>query len=152
MYRPLKGVLSTMVWQGHRLLGPRGGDRARRGHGKTLWEHVYEAPLLSDMGMEYGPGPHSTPLVAGDLVFAPGVTGKLHALDKKTGRVAWSHDLWRDIGGKEQGRGYSCSPLAYGSNGDPDAGRPRPGVVAFRQKTGKVAWKNTNLDPARLRR
>jgi len=30
--------------------------------GKTRWEHVYDAPLDDKMDMEYGPGPHSTPL------------------------------------------------------------------------------------------
>ena len=86
MYRPLKGFLSTMVGK---VTGSTSDPEVvialDAATGKTLWEHVYDAPLLPDMGMEYGPGPHSTPLVAGDLVFAPGVTGKLHALDKKTG-------------------------------------------------------------------
>jgi outer membrane protein assembly factor BamB len=149
MYRPVKGFISTMV-------GKVTGDKAEpevvvaldAATGKTLWEHVYDAPMLPDMGMEYGPGPHSTPLVAGDLVFAPGVTGKLHALDKKTGRVVWAHDLWKDLGGKKQGRGYSCSPLAYGSNVILTLGGPGQALVAFDQKTGRIAWKNGSFDPS----
>ena len=31
--------------------------------GKTVWEHVYEAPLLAKQDKEYGTGPNSSPLV-----------------------------------------------------------------------------------------
>src|SRR5262249_32909091 len=68
--------------------------------GRTLWEHVYEAPPVSGMNLQEGAGPHATPLVVGGLVYAVGATGKLHALDEKTGRVVWSHDLWQELGGK----------------------------------------------------
>jgi outer membrane protein assembly factor BamB len=149
MYRPVKGFISTMVG---RVMGNSSSPEVvvalDAATGKTLWEHVYDAPLLPDMGMEYGPGPHSTPLVAGDLVFAAGVTGKLHALDKKTGRVVWAQDLWKDLGGTKQGRGYSCSPMAYGSNLIVSVGGRGQALVAFDQKTGRIAWKNGNFDPS----
>jgi outer membrane protein assembly factor BamB len=148
MYRPVKGFIASMVG---RVTGSTGDPEVvialDAGSGKTLWEHSYDAPILPGMGMEYGPGPHSTPLVAGNLVFAPGVTGKLHALDKQTGRVVWSHDLWAQMGGRKQGRGYSCSPIAYGTNVILTLGGPGQAVVAFDQKTGRVAWKNGSFDP-----
>src|SRR5262249_14565364 len=86
--------------------------------GKTLWEHVYEAPILSSMDTGFGPGPNSTPLVAGDLVFAVGSTGKLHALEKTTGRVVWKKDLWGEMGGQVR------TPLARGKNTTPRGGGP----------------------------
>jgi outer membrane protein assembly factor BamB len=149
MYRPLKGIFSTIV-------GKVTGDAREpevvialdAATGKTLWEHVYDAPLQPDMGMEYGPGPHATPLLAGDLVFAPGVTGMLHALDKKTGKVVWSHDLWKELGGKKQGRGYSCSPLAFDNNLILTLGGASQALVALDQKTGRVAWRNGSFDPS----
>ena len=52
--------------------------------GKTLWEHGYAAPTTG-LKLENGNGPHSTPLVVGNLLFTVGVVGKLHALDKQTG-------------------------------------------------------------------
>jgi outer membrane protein assembly factor BamB len=62
--------------------------------GKTIWEQKYDAPTA---GMNYkeGLGPHSTPLLAGERLFTVGAIGKFHALDKKTGKVLWSHDLWK---------------------------------------------------------
>lgn len=148
MYRPAKGVLGA-AWD--RITGAGGSPEVvaalDAATGKTVWEHAYDAPFPSGMSLEFGPGPHATPLVAGPLVFAAGSSGKLHALDKKTGKVAWTHDLWREHGGKVQDRGYSCSPLAYGNTVVLTVGGSGQALMAFDQKTGAVAWKNHSFDP-----
>jgi outer membrane protein assembly factor BamB len=113
--------------------------------GKTLWEHKYDAPTAG-IDYEYGLGPHSTPLLVGNLLYTVGSVGKLHALDKKTGKVVWSHDLYKDLGGKKMGRGYSCSPLAYKNTIILTLGGQGQTLVAFNQKDGKVIWKNLSLD------
>jgi outer membrane protein assembly factor BamB len=95
---------------------------------------------------EYGFGPHSTPLLVGDLLFTVGSIGKVHALDKKTGKVIWSVDLYKDLGGKKMGRGYSCSPLAYKNTLILTLGGAGQALVALNQKDGKIAWKNQTLD------
>jgi outer membrane protein assembly factor BamB len=147
MYHPLKGFFSTVV---SKFTGgnPEVVVALDAATGKTLWEHTYEALPRPQMGMEYGPGPHSTPLVVGDLVYTVGVVGKLHALDKKTGKVIWSHELWDELGGKVMGRGYSCSPIAYGNTIILTVGGRGQTLVAFDQKDGHVVWKNGDLDPA----
>jgi outer membrane protein assembly factor BamB len=148
MYRPAKG-LATTVWE--KLAGgtsPEVVVALDASSGKTLWEHAYDAPHLPRMGMEYGPGPHATPLVVGDLLYTVGVTGKLHALDKGTGRVVWAHDLWREYGGKVQGRGYACSPIAYGDTIVLTVGGRGQAVMAFDGRTGAVAWKAHDFDPS----
>jgi outer membrane protein assembly factor BamB len=148
MYRPVKSLAST-VWE--KFAGgtsPEAVVALDAATGKTIWEHVYDAPHFSGMGMEYGPGPHSTPLVVEDIVYAVGVTGKLHALEKRTGRVVWARDLWKDLGGKVQGRGYSCSPIAYGSTIVLTVGGRGQAVMAFDGKTGAVAWKAHDFDPS----
>lgn len=149
MYRPVKGLIASVV---ARVTGSTSDPEVvialDAATGRTLWEHTYSAPLLPDMGMEHGPGPHSTPLVVGNLLYAPGVTGKLHALDKKAGRVVWSHDLWQDLGGMKQGRGYACSPIAYGSTVILTLGGRGQAVAAFDQQTGRVVWKNGNFVPS----
>ncbi|HEV2836680.1 MAG TPA: PQQ-binding-like beta-propeller repeat protein, partial [Pyrinomonadaceae bacterium] len=113
--------------------------------GKTIWEHKYD---VSSAGMdyEYGRGPHSTPLLVGDLLYSVGATGKLFALDRKNGKVVWSHDLWQEFGGKKMDRGYSCSPLAYKNTIILTLGGPNQTLIAFNQKDGSVAWKNQTLD------
>lgn len=113
--------------------------------GKTIWEHKYDAPTA---GMNYkeGLGPHSTPLLAGDRLFTVGAIGKFHALDKKTGKVLWSHDLWKEYGGTKMGRGYSCSPLLYKNTIIITLGGQGQTLIAFNPNDGSVVWKNQSLD------
>ncbi|HSL55194.1 MAG TPA: PQQ-binding-like beta-propeller repeat protein [Pyrinomonadaceae bacterium] len=114
--------------------------------GKTIWEYKYDAPQAG-MNYEAGVGPHSTPLLIGDLLYTVGATGKLFALDKKTGKVAWSQDLWKDHGGRKMDRGYSCSPIAYKNTIILTlGGGQNQTLIAFNQKDGSVAWKNGSLD------
>lgn len=113
--------------------------------GKTVWEFKYEAPTAG-MNYEYGAGPHSTPLVAGDRIFAVGATGKFHALDRKTGKALWAHDMWKEYNGTRMGRGYSCSPVAYKDLVIVTLGGRGQALVAFNQKDGAVAWKRQELE------
>ncbi len=73
-----------------------------------------------------------------------GVAGQLHALDAKTGKVLWSHDLVKEFE-VQAFMAYASSPLAHGSNVIlPVGGRGR-GVVAFDQESGAVVWQNQDL-------
>ena len=56
--------------------------------GDTRWEYAYPAPFSEEYNLEFGPGPHSTPLVVGRHVFTAGATGRVHALERTTGRRA----------------------------------------------------------------
>lgn len=113
--------------------------------GKTIWEHKYDAPTAG-IDYEYGLGPHATPLLVGDLLYAVGSVGKLQAIEKKTGKVVWSHDLYKELGGKKMGRGYSCSPVAYKNTIILTLGGTGQTFAAFNQKDGTIAWKNQTLD------
>ena len=109
--------------------------------GKTLWEYSYAAPFSPEYDMTNGPGPHATPLVSGDLVFTSGATGKLHCLDKKSGKVLWSHDLLGEFHGTLRVNGYSCSPIAYKDKIVMMVGGPSSSLVAFNREDGSIAWK-----------
>ncbi|HEU4595714.1 MAG TPA: PQQ-binding-like beta-propeller repeat protein, partial [Pyrinomonadaceae bacterium] len=109
--------------------------------GKTVWEFAYDAPFTLEDSMENGLGPHSTPLVAGGRIFTAGATGKLHALDKQTGKLLWAHDLMNEYKGTVRVNGYACSPVAYGDTVIMLVGGAGNAVMAFKQKDGSVAWK-----------
>jgi len=112
--------------------------------GKTVWEKSYAAPTTG-LRLENGKGPHSTPLVVGDLLFTVGVIGKMQAFEKQTGKVVWSHDLYQEYGGTRMGRGYSCSPLAYKNMVIVTVGGAGQSLMAFDQKTGAVVWKTQSF-------
>lgn len=107
--------------------------------GATVWEHAYEAPITNKMSR--APGPRSTPLVLGDLLITTGATGKLRAVDKATGALAWSHDLYTAFGGHVQDEYYAASPLLYRNTVIVPVGGAGHSVMAFHRATGAVVWK-----------
>lgn len=109
--------------------------------GKTVWEYSYAAPFSPEYDTANGPGPHATPLVTGNLVFTSGATGKLHCIDKMSGKVLWSHDLIREFPGTLRVNGYSCSPIAYKDKIVMMVGGKASSLVAFNQTDGLVVWK-----------
>ena len=81
--------------------------------GKTIWETKYAAPFTNNWADGVGPGPYAMPQVFGDRIVAASGTGLIHSLDKKTGKIVWTHDLYSEFGGTRLGFGYSSHPLPY---------------------------------------
>jgi outer membrane protein assembly factor BamB len=117
-------------------------------NGETVWETALDAPHASGMNIEAGPGPHSTPLIVGDRIFVTTVIAHLVALDRKTGKRLWSHDLWKEYKGNFLERGYSASPLAYKDTVIVPVGGVGRALMAFRQKDGSVLWSKGEFDNA----
>jgi outer membrane protein assembly factor BamB len=159
--RPLGTGHSSIVVDDGRLytMYRKGDGRARRGpweaeeavialdakSGATIWEHKYPS-RREDFG--FGAGPHSTPLVVGDRLFAIGTQQQLFAFDKRSGKVLWSRDFVRDFNSPELlirpvvKVGYACSLVAYGDTIICSVGGPGQSVMAFRQSDGAVVWKS----------
>ena len=114
--------------------------------GETIWQHHYPAPFLPKTDLQPGPGPHATPLVAGDRLCTAGVTGIVHCLDLATGAVIWQRNLVQDFAGTVLFRGYSCNPLRYGDSVILTVGGEGQGVVALTLSQGNVKWKSQNFD------
>jgi outer membrane protein assembly factor BamB len=112
--------------------------------GKTIWEYKYASQA---MDFSFGPGPHSTPLIVGDRLFASGTNKQLFALDKRSGKLLWARDLikdynapWATRGGVDAG--YCCGPVPYRDLLIMQVGGPGQAVMAFRQADGALAWKS----------
>lgn len=143
------GVLYTMC--------RREGDKdavlaVKADTGETLWEYQYDAPPQPGMILDYGVGPHSSPLVAGERVFTLGGMVHFHCLDKRTGKVLWFHNLAEELRVSTLLRGYGSSPIAYKDTVivNIGAGRDAPepsGLAAFKQDTGEIVWKTERLSP-----
>jgi outer membrane protein assembly factor BamB len=139
---------STLVTDGERLFTMcRRDDKDavlayNAATGEKVWETQYDAPPKPDMLLEFGCGPHSTPLLVGDRLYTVGGLGHFRCLDKKTGQVLWSHDLMEEMGASHLQRGYGPSPIAYRDLVILNIGGTDTGVAAFRQDTGEIAWKS----------
>lgn len=113
--------------------------------GETVWEHKNPSPF-TDLMAEFGPGPHSTPLLVGHRLFAIGTNMMMSCLNKNSGKVIWQHDLVEEYGAEVQGRGYASSPLAYKNTVIlPVGGKEGQTFMAFRQDDGALVWKNQDF-------
>ena len=120
--------------------------------GRTKWEYRYDAPFPDKMDREFGPGPMSTPLITGARLFTIGSTGKLHSLEKETGKLLWARDIYTEFAmqrlGMKSNRGYSSSPIAYEDTLILPVGGSGQAVVAFDQKDGSLVWKSQDCEIA----
>ena len=110
--------------------------------GKTVWEHAYTSAPGEGHVHQFGDGPRSTPLISGDTIYAIGISGTLHALDKATGKVRWSQELWSGLGGNFLEHDYASSPIDHKDTILALVGGEGHAVVALAKKDGKVRWKS----------
>jgi outer membrane protein assembly factor BamB len=113
--------------------------------GKVIWQDRYPAPYrMNSAAASHGPGPKSTPVVAGGRVIALGISGILSALDAATGKV-----LWR--------KAAPAVPPLYGTAMSPAVdgglviahvgGQDGGALTAFDAATGSEKWKWTGDGP-----
>lgn len=107
--------------------------------GKTRWEHATPMSFQSD-APEMGNGPYATPLLAGNRVFTAGVAGRLQCLDRNTGKLLWTQQLWSDHNGSRLMYGYASSPIAFRDMVIVPVGGRGKAVMAFKQADGAIAW------------
>ena len=107
--------------------------------GKAVWQDSYPAPYrMNSAATGHGPGPKSTPVVAGGRVFTLGISGILSALDAKTGKVLWR----KPAPATPPLYGTAMSPLVDGSLVIAHVGGHDSGALtAFEAATGAEKWK-----------
>jgi outer membrane protein assembly factor BamB len=97
----------------------------------------------------YGDGPHATPTIDGDSLYALGCHGDLVCLEQRTGREVWRVHLRDDLHGEiEHGCGYSESPLIDGDLLLCTPGGKEGMFAALDKRTGRVVWRSTELTEA----
>jgi outer membrane protein assembly factor BamB len=109
--------------------------------GKTLWEYGYDSPFKNFTG-GVGDGPHAMPQIIGDRLVTASAMGLIHSLDKKTGKVVWSRDLYKEFGATRLPHGYACHALPYKDSLILLAGGRGSAALALRQSDGAVLWKS----------
>jgi outer membrane protein assembly factor BamB len=116
--------------------------------GANLWEYAYESRFQAWDPNAVGPGPYAMPQVVGDRLVTASGAGKIHSIDKKTGRPVWSRDLYSEFGGTRLEWGYSCHALPYKDGLILLAGGRGSGALALRKNDGTVIWKNLDFKNA----
>jgi outer membrane protein assembly factor BamB len=134
MYRPL-GLLAMVRRSQEEVIAALDANT-----GATIWEHRYTSPTAG-LDFSEGAGPHATPLVTADRVFAAGSRKEIFALNRANGQVVWSHDLIKEYGATGPDRGYACSPLLYNGTIIVSVGGRGQTLAAFHEKTGALVWK-----------
>ena len=114
--------------------------------GKELWRDEYPAPYtVNPAARAHGPGPKSTPIIAGGRVFTFGISGILSALDLKSGKL-----LWRTPAATTPPEfGTAMSPLVEGPLVIAHMGGKNDGALtAFDAAKGAPRWRWTGDGPA----
>jgi outer membrane protein assembly factor BamB len=113
--------------------------------GKEIWRAAYAAPyVVSPAAQTHGPGPKSTPAIAGGRVFTFGIGGILSAFDLASGKL-----LWRlPAPGVPPQYGSTTSPLVDGTSVIVHVGGEDNGALtSFDAATGKPLWRWTGDGP-----
>ena len=134
MYRPL-GMLSAVRRSQEEVVAAL--DAAT---GRTIWEYRYPSST-SGVDFSEGAGPHATPLIVGNRLFAAGSRREFFALDKATGKLLWSHDFMKEYGASEIDRGMANSPVFFNNTVLIPIGGRGQALGAFNPETGALLWK-----------
>ena len=105
---------------------------------RTSWPTTYRCKY------EYSDGPYSTPVIAGEWVYAVSAQARLFCVERRTGQIVWSRDLAHD---------YQLEPSLFGFGSgmlvDEDllilgCGGEGSGVIALDRDTGATRWSATD--------
>ena len=138
----VEGVLYTMYRSGESSEAVIALDAET---GQTRWEYSQKSVLFPGYNKTYGPGPHATPLVLRDKVYATGVQGTLMCVNRTTGKLIWDRELWEEFGGTKLARGYASSPIAHKQTVIVPSGGRGKSIIAFDQASGNVIWESASF-------
>ncbi|MDD5348750.1 MAG: PQQ-binding-like beta-propeller repeat protein [Chthoniobacteraceae bacterium] len=88
-----------------------------------------------------GDGPRSTPTISDGAVFVLTPDLVLHALNTNDGSALWTHDLVKEYGAVNIHWNSAASPVVDDGLVFVMSGGEGQSLLAFEQKTGKLAWK-----------
>jgi outer membrane protein assembly factor BamB len=106
--------------------------------GKELWQQGVDAPYtVNPAAAGHGPGPKSTPAIAGGRVFTLGISGIFSAHDFATGKLLWR----KNAPPTPPEFGTAASPMVDGTSVIAFLGGKNAGALtAMDAATGAVKW------------
>ena len=114
--------------------------------GTPLWQDGVDAPYtMNPAATGHGPGPKSTPAIAGNRVFTFGISGIFSAHDVTSGKLLWR----KNAPPTPPEFGTATSPLVDGTNVIAFLGGQNAGALtAMDTATGTVKWEWKGDGPA----
>ena len=116
--------------------------------GKEIWRSAYPAPyVVNPAAQSHGPGPKSTPAIAGGRVFTVGIGGILSAFELASGKLIWRLPAPAVL----PEYGAATSPLVDPADGTSVivhvGGYENGALTSFDAATGKPRWQWTGDGP-----
>ena len=150
-----EGHSSPLVEAGRIYLHSReGGQEVARAvslaDGSTIWRQSYDAPYtMNPAARSHGPGPKSTPVLAGGRLFTFGITEVLSAWDAGTGELLWQEEFSGRYPETAPIYGTAMSPIVVDDVVVAHVGWDDGGALtAFDVASGEVRWATEELPPA----
>ena len=145
------GHASPVIADGRVFVHARSGEQEivaafDAASGRQQWRDAYDAPYrVNPVAAAHGPGPKSTPAVAGGRLVTLGISGILSCYDAASGTLRWRR---RPVD-SEPLYGTAMSPLIDGRSVIVHVGSPESGALtAIDLDTGKPRWQWTGGAPA----
>jgi len=111
--------------------------------GTEVWETSTKTTY--ECRFPYSSGPYATPCFCGPYLLAVTAEGRLLALRRSDGKIAWERDFQSDFEVKEPLFAVGASPCSDGELVYLNVGgrKNEAGIVAFRLSDGELLWKAT---------
>lgn len=118
--------------------------------GKLLWQDAYDAPYtVNPIAAKHGPGPKSTPVIAGGKLYTLGITEILSCYDVAKGHLLWRKNFSSQFPATSPTFGTAMSPIVDRGLLIVHIGTANQGALtAFDATTGDVKWQWTGDGPA----
>ena len=116
--------------------------------GKLLWKTPNGREFFGNGFSSSFPGARSAPTVYDNLIYVCSGLGRIACLEAASGKVKWTTDMTKDLGGKINEFGNSESLMVDAKNVYCMPGGSENNVVALDRITGKVVWTSKALGDA----
>ncbi len=108
-------------------------------NGDELWRFKLDSTYKGHDGSH--DGQLSTPTIDGDKIYVYAIKGHLLALDAKTGKKLWSHNVKSEINPLEPRYGFGSSPIVVDDVLMCQVGDPKTHTICgFDKNSGKLLW------------
>jgi outer membrane protein assembly factor BamB len=105
--------------------------------GQEIWRTPYDRPAYNSV---LNTGPQATPTVAGNRVYAFGITGMLTCCAADSGKKLWQVDAFKKLGANLPRFGVCCSPLVIGDRVIVAVNGKGHSVASFATDSGEIQW------------